>query len=180
MLQVGWRHQVMTLYLTNIARVYENMREWQKAMEFHLRVIDVAIAGGGGARSLEVSVALEDIAYCYIEKGLGMDCIDHDQIVIRGSLNFLLRSFDISFSMYVLLASHFRPHFSPPYTLSFLIVPAHYSPSCVIMFADTATITKRLLAISWLWAKCTSCSLTSKRLSNTLCGRSPSIVTMLA
>ena len=93
----------MTLYLTNIARVYERMCEWQKAMEFHLRVIDVAIAGGGGARSLEVSVALEDIAYCYIEKGLGMD---HDQIVIRGSLNFLLRSFDISFSMYVL---HFRP-----------------------------------------------------------------------
>ena len=96
----------MTLYLTNIARVYENMREWQKAMEFHLRVIDVAIAGGGGARSLEVSVALEDIAYCYIEKGLGMD---HDQIVIRGSLNFLLRSFDISFSMYVL---YFRPRLS--------------------------------------------------------------------
>ena len=41
----------MTLYLTNIARGYESLGQWDKAMEFYFRVIDVAL-GGGGARSL--------------------------------------------------------------------------------------------------------------------------------
>ena len=44
---MGSRHQVMTLYLTNIARGYESLGQWDKAMEFYFRVIDVALGGGG-------------------------------------------------------------------------------------------------------------------------------------
>ncbi len=97
--QVGYQHQVMTMYLTNIARVHESLGQWDKAMEFHLRVIDVAMEGGG-AHSLEVSVALEDLAYCYVERGLVCDSVcGRDQAVIRGSLKFLLRAFYISYSL---------------------------------------------------------------------------------
>jgi|LauGreDrversion4_2_1035121.scaffolds.fasta_scaffold247559_2 hypothetical protein len=99
LLQVGYNHQVMTLYLTNIARVAERLRQWDKAMECHLRVINVAIQGGG-AKSLEVSVALEDLAYCYVERGLVRDeVLNRDQDVIRGSLKYLLHAFDISYSL---------------------------------------------------------------------------------
>ena len=70
-------------------------------MECHLRVINVAIEGGG-AKSLEVSVALEDLAYCYVERGLVRDEVlnlNRDQDVIRGSLKYLLHAFDISYSL---------------------------------------------------------------------------------
>jgi hypothetical protein len=77
----------MTLYLTNIARGYESLGQWDKAMEFYFRVIDVAL-GGGGARSPEVCVALEDIAYCYIQRN-----------VPKGGLMYFMRAFDISFSL---------------------------------------------------------------------------------
>jgi hypothetical protein len=87
----------MTLYLTNIARAHESQGRWDRAAEFHLRVIDLAIEAGG-PNSLEVSVALEDIAYCHVELGLGHD-MSRDQSVIRGSLKYLLHAFDISFSL---------------------------------------------------------------------------------
>lgn len=95
--QVGSQHQVMTMYLNNIARVHESQGRWDRAAEFHLRVIELAIEAGG-AHSLEVSVALEDIAYCHVEMGLGRD-MSRDQAVIRNSLKYLLRAFDISFSL---------------------------------------------------------------------------------
>lgn len=77
----------MTLYLTNIARVHESLGAWDKALEFYLRVVDVAL-GGGGPRSLEVCVALEDIAYSYIQK----NCV-------REGLMYFMRAFDICFSL---------------------------------------------------------------------------------
>ncbi len=99
LLQVGYQHQVMTMYLTNIARVHESLGQWDKAMELHLRVIDVAMHGGG-AGSLEVSVALEDLAYCCVERGLVLHNVcGRDEAVIRDSLRYLLRAFHISYSL---------------------------------------------------------------------------------
>jgi hypothetical protein len=92
----------MTMYLSNIARVYEVFRNWDKAVEFHLRAIDVAI-GGGGERSLEVSAALEEVAYCYLAIGQEMedaDALNRDSFLyMTRSLNCRFLSFDMSFSL---------------------------------------------------------------------------------
>ena len=97
----------MTLYLTNIARVHESLGAWDKAVEFYLRVIDVAL-GGGGPRSLEVCVALEDIAYCCIQRTMVRDGLMYatrpapappPAFFCNILCMYFMRAFDISFSL---------------------------------------------------------------------------------